>query len=173
MTPDFKEAPVSQIPALRFLQQLGYGYLSPQEVAAEWRGGALFPSGYPSHPISEKRLIDSCYWGGTFEASGESPRRGDPSIGRLPAKYLSGRTRDAMETTFNAGSRSGSDSRNLEKQREYVDFGRAGVSYIIRFPACETRPMCELTANKPATPLHDAQLGGYFFARVGRKGGRA
>lgn len=27
MTPDFKEAPISQIPALRFLQQLGYGYL--------------------------------------------------------------------------------------------------------------------------------------------------
>ena len=38
MTPDFKEAPISQIPALRFLQQLGYGYLSPQEVAVERKG---------------------------------------------------------------------------------------------------------------------------------------
>ncbi|MCW1883098.1 type I restriction endonuclease subunit R [Luteolibacter flavescens] len=38
MTPDFKEAPISQIPALRLLQQLGYGYLSPEEVAVERRG---------------------------------------------------------------------------------------------------------------------------------------
>jgi len=38
MTPDFKEAPISQIPALRFLQQLGYGYLSPEEVAVERKG---------------------------------------------------------------------------------------------------------------------------------------
>ncbi|WP_035616165.1 type I restriction endonuclease subunit R [Haloferula sp. BvORR071] len=38
MIPDFKEAPISQIPALRFLQQLGYGYLSTEEVAVERRG---------------------------------------------------------------------------------------------------------------------------------------
>ena len=38
MTPDFKEAPISQIPALRFLQQLGYGYLSPEETAVERKG---------------------------------------------------------------------------------------------------------------------------------------
>lgn len=38
MTPDFKEAPISQIPALRFLQQLGYSYLSPEETAVERKG---------------------------------------------------------------------------------------------------------------------------------------
>ncbi len=38
MTPDFKEAPISQIPALRLLQQLGFSYLSPEEVAVERKG---------------------------------------------------------------------------------------------------------------------------------------
>lgn len=38
MTPDFKEVPISQIPALRFLQQLGYSYLGPEEVAVERNG---------------------------------------------------------------------------------------------------------------------------------------
>ena len=38
MTPDFKEAPISQIPTLRFLQQLGYSYLSPEETAVERKG---------------------------------------------------------------------------------------------------------------------------------------
>ncbi|MFT3991725.1 MAG: type I restriction endonuclease subunit R [Luteolibacter sp.] len=38
MIPDFKEALISQIPALRFLQQLGYDYLSPEEVAVERKG---------------------------------------------------------------------------------------------------------------------------------------
>ena len=35
MTPSFQEAPISQIPALRFLQQLGNSYLSPEDVAVE------------------------------------------------------------------------------------------------------------------------------------------
>ena len=38
MTPSFQEAPISQIPALRFLQQLGFSYLSPEEVAVERKG---------------------------------------------------------------------------------------------------------------------------------------
>jgi type I restriction enzyme R subunit len=38
MTPDFKEAPISQIPALRLLQQLGYSYLGPEDVAVERKG---------------------------------------------------------------------------------------------------------------------------------------
>jgi type I restriction enzyme R subunit len=38
MNPSFQEAPISQIPALRFLQQLGYFYLSPEEVAVERKG---------------------------------------------------------------------------------------------------------------------------------------
>jgi len=37
-TPSFTEAPISQIPALQLLQKLGYGYLSPEEVAVERRG---------------------------------------------------------------------------------------------------------------------------------------
>src|SRR4051794_21483209 len=38
MTPSFQESSISQIPALRLLQQLGYCYLSPVEVALERRG---------------------------------------------------------------------------------------------------------------------------------------
>jgi type I restriction enzyme R subunit len=38
MTPSFQEAPISQIPALRLLQQLGFSYLSPEEVAVERKG---------------------------------------------------------------------------------------------------------------------------------------
>ena len=37
-TPSFLEAHISQIPALRLFQQLGYTYLSPEEVAVERRG---------------------------------------------------------------------------------------------------------------------------------------
>lgn len=37
-TPSFQEAHISQIPALRTLQQLGYSYLSPEEVAVERKG---------------------------------------------------------------------------------------------------------------------------------------
>ncbi len=38
MNPSFQEALISQIPALRLLQQLGYSYLSPEEVAVERKG---------------------------------------------------------------------------------------------------------------------------------------
>ncbi|MCF7689086.1 MAG: type I restriction endonuclease subunit R [Cephaloticoccus sp.] len=37
-TPNFLEAHVSQIPAIQLLQQLGFAYLSPEEVAVERRG---------------------------------------------------------------------------------------------------------------------------------------
>ena len=40
MTPSFQGAHISQIPAIRLLQQLGYTHLSPEEVAVE-RGGKL------------------------------------------------------------------------------------------------------------------------------------
>lgn len=38
MTPSFQEALISQIPALRTLQQLGFTYLSPEECAVERNG---------------------------------------------------------------------------------------------------------------------------------------
>jgi len=38
MTPSFQESPISQIPALRLLQQLGYTYLTPEECAVERKG---------------------------------------------------------------------------------------------------------------------------------------
>ena len=38
MPPDFKESIISQIPALRTLQQLGYNYLTPEEVAVARQG---------------------------------------------------------------------------------------------------------------------------------------
>lgn len=37
-TPNFLESHVSQIPAIQFLQQLGFTYLNPEEVAVERRG---------------------------------------------------------------------------------------------------------------------------------------
>ncbi len=37
-TPNFLESHVSQIPAIQFLQQLGFAYLNPEEVAVERRG---------------------------------------------------------------------------------------------------------------------------------------
>ena len=36
-TPSFQESHISQIPGVRLLQQLGYSYLSPEEVYAERR----------------------------------------------------------------------------------------------------------------------------------------
>ena len=38
MTPSFQEALISQVPALRVLQQLGFTYLSPEECAVERKG---------------------------------------------------------------------------------------------------------------------------------------
>lgn len=38
MPPSFQESHISQIPALRLLQQLGYSYLSPEEIAVERHG---------------------------------------------------------------------------------------------------------------------------------------
>jgi len=37
-TPNFLESHVSQIPAIQFLQQLGFTYLNPEEIAVEPRG---------------------------------------------------------------------------------------------------------------------------------------
>jgi len=37
-TPSFQEAPISQIPALQFLQRLGFTYLGPEDVAVERKG---------------------------------------------------------------------------------------------------------------------------------------
>jgi len=37
-TPNFLESHVSQIPAVQFLQQLGFAYLATEEVAVERRG---------------------------------------------------------------------------------------------------------------------------------------
>lgn len=38
MTPTFQDAPISQIPALRLLQQLGFSNISPEEAAVERTG---------------------------------------------------------------------------------------------------------------------------------------
>ncbi|MBL9153303.1 MAG: type I restriction endonuclease subunit R [Verrucomicrobiales bacterium] len=38
MNPSFQESLISQLPALRTLQQLGYGYLTPEDCAVERRG---------------------------------------------------------------------------------------------------------------------------------------
>ena len=38
MPPSFQEALISQIPAIRTLQQLGFTYLSPEECAVERHG---------------------------------------------------------------------------------------------------------------------------------------
>ena len=38
--PNFLESHVSQIPAIQFLQQLGFAYVNPEEVAVERRAAA-------------------------------------------------------------------------------------------------------------------------------------
>lgn len=90
-----------------------------------------------------------------------------------PAGHLSGVPRDAMETTFNAGRRGGESLQFPDSSRFFPHLSPSRLSDIVRLRACKPRPMCEVTPNRPATPLHDAQLGGYFFFRVPGKGGRA
>jgi type I restriction enzyme, R subunit len=59
MTPSFQEAPISQIPALRLLQQLGYSYLSPEEVAVERKGkyGKVLLEGVLAHQLRRLNKI--------------------------------------------------------------------------------------------------------------------
>ena len=59
MNPSFQEAPISQIPALRFLQQLGYSYLSPEEVAVERKGkfGKVLLEGVLAHQLRRLNKI--------------------------------------------------------------------------------------------------------------------
>lgn len=69
MNPSFQEVPIGQIPALRFLQQLGYSYLSPEEAAMmrtveNWIGGLGY-SGYESSHRPATPL-DDAHQGGCF-----------------------------------------------------------------------------------------------------------
>ena len=58
--PSFQEAPISQIPALRFLQQLGYSYLGPEEVAVERKGkfGKVLLEGVLAHQLRRLNKIN-------------------------------------------------------------------------------------------------------------------
>ena len=126
MLPSFQEAPISQIPALRFLQQLGYSYLNPEDVAVERKVPGEKSGG-------RERLFSS-----VLPCFGYSMRLGAMRFSwlRIPEIAL-----------------------------------RCEVQ-ILRFKACGFRTMSEITLNKPATPLHDAQLGGYFFVPSDSIGGR-
>lgn len=44
-------------------------------------------------------------------------------------------------------------------------------SQILRIPACKTRPTCEDSFNRPATPLHKAHQGGCFMYDHSWEGG--
>ena len=106
MTPSFQEAPISQIPVLRFLQQ------------------------------------------------------------------LNGKIHVAMETLFLLTGRAGNSMRiagNRVGQHRWEGFED---SQILRILACKACTMCELTLNRPATPLNDAHQGGCFMYDLRRKGGR-
>jgi hypothetical protein len=94
MNPSFQEAPISQIPALRLLQQLGFSYLASEYVAVE-----------------RKR-----------------------KLGR-------------------------------ERRQSLV------VSKFSQINDCKISPACEISRNRPATPLHDAHQGGCFMYAVRIEGG--
>jgi hypothetical protein len=56
--------------------------------------------------------------------------------------------------------------------RSILETEDASDSQILRIRACEFLTMCEITLNRPATPLHDAHQGGCFIYAGRREGGR-
>lgn len=88
MTPSFQEALISQIPALRTLQQLGFTYLSPEECAVE-RNGRL------GRVILEKvlagqlrRLNKITFKGWDVAFSEDNIARGIEALGDVPFEGL-------------------------------------------------------------------------------------
>ncbi len=128
---------------------------------------------HPGYPFSGKSPVGSFNRGGTFKPLGESPLRSDSPQLKWPAKHLSGIPRDAMETTFDAGRPGEVCCFAGQTTSCFHAFAGPLRLQIVRIQTCEIRPMCETNLNKPATPLHDAQLGGYFFAHAVREGGGA
>lgn len=111
---------------------------------------------HPGYPFAGKSPVGACHRGGTFEPIG------------VPAGYLSGVPRDAMEGTFNARRRGGESCENPRNSRRIAP---PVWSTIVRtmpiFFACRIRLMCDLTLNRPATPLYDAHQGGCFISKRG------
>lgn len=88
MTPSFQEAPISQIPALRFLQQFGFSYLSPEEVAVERKGkfGKILLEGVLAQQL--RRLNKINFKGRDLAFSDENIAKAIESLRDLPFEGL-------------------------------------------------------------------------------------
>ncbi len=87
------------------------------------------------------------------------------------AQRLDARIYTAVETFFFQAGQAG----NLEQHNGYglrnEGWVSLRVSQILRILACKARPMCDLSLNRPATPLHDAHQGGCFMYTSLNEGG--
>jgi type I restriction enzyme, R subunit len=88
MPPSFQEALISQLPALRLLQQLGYAYLSPEEVAVERKGrpGRVLLENILARQL--KRLNKIQFKGRTTEFSDENITKAVEALRDLPFEGL-------------------------------------------------------------------------------------
>ncbi len=88
MTPSFQEALISQIPALRLLQQLGYTYLSPEECAVERKGkfGRLILENVLAGQL--KRLNKISFKGRELPFSDENIAKGIEALRDIPFEGL-------------------------------------------------------------------------------------
>ena len=85
--PSFQEGHISQIPALQFLQNLGYAYLSPEE-ALQLRGGkssAVLLEGVLEAQL--RRINRIQYKGGIYEFSDSNIQAGINALKNAPLLY--------------------------------------------------------------------------------------
>lgn len=110
-------------------------------------------SDHPGYPFSGKSPMGSYYRGGTFESFGGN-RKWRPV----------GNPRPGQESPAT------STRRNLVVPGSQIKLGcgleRVGVK------ACRAGALWHRGPNKPAKPLHDAQLGGYFFGGLAKQNPR-
>ncbi len=88
MPPSFLEAAISQIPALRLLQQLGYSYLSPEEIAVQrkGRGSRVLLEGILAQQL--RRLNKISFKGREVPFSDENIAKGIEALRDLPFEGL-------------------------------------------------------------------------------------
>lgn len=102
----------------------------------------------------------------------ESHHRGEniEQVG-VPAGPLGRALRGAPEAISTTGGSGMEPPQSPDLSMIYPNSRTFRLSDIVRLRACKPRPMCEVTANRPATPLHDAHQGGCFTYGPNRKGG--
>ena len=88
MTPSFLESAISQVPALRLLQQLGYGFLTPEECAVERKGkrSRVLLEGILARQL--KRLNRISFKGREVAFSDENIAKGIEALREVPFEGL-------------------------------------------------------------------------------------